>query len=549
MNFRTKLTVVLSTSMLLFAACENQQTEEVRPALPQMQIPNASQLNATLYQRFAEQGVLDWKDMEDEILFGALKESYYILSVGYKRPNMEFTFEEQKAFAYNEPSWQAARTQVVEDIANYMNANEIPLPEQLLLNITPQFANMELFISDIRVLNFVRKHPLVRYAEANFYEPDFSKEVSTEMAAIEEPCLYDIAGEPCFPEEDTPIVPGPSYSCNTEVHLDEGGAGCGYANPETLHSGDFNYIFSGSGTGYAKKSWVLNAIGMTDYAWAQGNAGAGIGVALIDTGISPNQCNLAYPGFNSGGSISTRKIVKKATYGTNPDDICGHGTTMAGLIAAPRTGNNTIVGAAYNCDLYSYRANEDAFINVSSQVASVAAAINDAADNEDINIISMSMGSTFWKSTIAEAIKKAYYNGKIIVCAAGTIDGGLGTVIFPANMAVTVAVTGRKSGTSTVPCDRCFYGDKVDFSVPMQRNWDVSRTAPTLAEWGNNSNYVSGSSSATAITAGVFAVLWAAHPNESSYQIRQRLIRSAENQDHSDEKFGYGNYNVDVAIR
>ena len=550
MNFRTKLTVVLSTSMLLFAACENQQTEEVRPTLPQLQIPNASQLNATLLQRFADQGSLNWQDMEDGLLYSALKESNYVLSIGYKQANHEFTIDQAANFRAGDEAWTQARTLLLSDITDFMGKNGIELPEQLVLNVSPQFANMELYISNPLLLNYVRNHPLVRYAEANFYEVDFNGEAKVaDSYVIEEPCLIGIDGEPCdFDTDPDPISPPSSSNCYTPIHLDDGGLGCGWAFPEELDSRDYTVIPSGTGTGHAKKSWVLDNIGMTSYAWSRGNAGAGIGVALIDTGISPNQCNLAYPKFNSGGSISTRIIEKKKTYGNNVADACGHGTEMAALIAAPRTESGTVTGAAYNCNLYSYKANEDAYINVSSQVNAIAAAIKDAANNSDVRIISISQGSAFDKSAIKEAIEIAYSKGKLIVCAAGTSFARVNGVAFPARMWQTISVTGRETGDTNKACDRCHYGLKVDFSVVMQRRLADGRTAPCIAEWGDNNSYVSGSSSATAITAGALAVIWAAHPYETAQQIRQRLIRSAENQDHSDPKFGYGNYNVHVAI-
>ena len=51
----------------------------------------------------------------------------------------------------------------------------------------------------------------------------------------------------------------------------------------------------------------------------------------------------------------------------SPHDQCGHGTSMAGLAAAPWSNDGNAVGAAYKANLLTIRAVEDVLINTSNE--------------------------------------------------------------------------------------------------------------------------------------------------------------------------------------
>src|SRR5262249_17913136 len=78
-----------------------------------------------------------------------------------------------------------------------------------------------------------------------------------------------------------------------------------------------------------------------------GYPGANAGIAVLDSGTSPdqNQLNGRFT-VGSGRPAATHLTAS----GVNPGDTCGHGTRIAGLAAAPRDGIN-IVGVAWGAPL------------------------------------------------------------------------------------------------------------------------------------------------------------------------------------------------------
>lgn len=246
------------------------------------------------------------------------------------------------------------------------------------------------------------------------------------------------------------------------------------------------------------------------------STGAGVKLMLIDTGVSDQQDNLgnAYnQGNSSGRTIEKRVTLAKAWFWSpaeTPNDGCGHGTAMAGVLAGPRGTDGAAVGVAYNASLVSVRAAADVLLSESREMKGVADAYVLAGNRADVKITSMSLGSPLYNSQVADAIRYAYNRGKLMFCAGGTsFDWSAGWigVTFPANMDEVQAITGIKDNL-TQRCDDCHQGSQIDFVVVMEKA-DNGRHVPTLAMSGNPPSTVGGSSAATATTAGMGALVWA----------------------------------------
>ncbi len=211
---------------------------------------------------------------------------------------------------------------------------------------------------------------------------------------------------------------------------------------------------------------------------------------------------------------------------------------------------NFRAAAAYNCNLKAYRAMTDVVVNGSSEKAGVRDALYDIGNDGTVKIVSMSIGDVSYSSTVADGIYYAYNRGKLIFAAAGTSLSWTNWwgVIFPANMAETVAVTGIKDGTYYERCNTCHSGSAVDFVAVMQRNFDYSRTSLTLALSGNTPAYVGGSSAATATTAGIAALVWATNPSQSRSQVLQRLKNASQFYPSRSSEFGWGIIDAAVAV-
>lgn len=154
------------------------------------------------------------------------------------------------------------------------------------------------------------------------------------------------------------------------------------------------------------------------------STGKGVNVGVIDTGIDythPDLAPLYKGGFNA---IDNSKP---------PLDDQGHGTHVAGTIAAVKDGKG-VVGVAPEINLYSIKVLDS---NGSGKFSWIVAGIEWAVKN-GIKVINMSLGSRYPSEAIKAAVEAAYKAGLVIVCAAGN-DGG--AVNYPAAYPQSIAVS------------------------------------------------------------------------------------------------------------
>ena len=293
------------------------------------------------------------------------------------------------------------------------------------------------------------------------------------------------------------------------------------------------------------------------------SSGEGIKIGLIDVGLSENQDHLTNIGFN-GGESQNRSLEVVSTYpgvssGYNGGD-CAHGTQMAGTIAGPKRGNNTTTGIAFNSDLRSVRGNTSVLLTGKKNKEGVADAILDLANDPDVKIISMSLGTVIKVGIIEDAVKTAYANGKLMFAAAGTTPAFLPKkiVIFPARMSQVYACTGVKSNygygyNGFEACEKCHYAGRfsksVSFAVPMERHKNDKNLSYTLHTSGTQASEVGGSSIATATMAGIAALVWSNNPSDSRNEIVEKLRRASTHGNAADDEFGWGVVDAEAAVQ
>jgi subtilisin family serine protease len=245
-------------------------------------------------------------------------------------------------------------------------------------------------------------------------------------------------------------------------------------------------------------------------------SGAGVTVGSIDTGISFDQAELR--GGFAAGSVPERTVrhLYLTSLGSS-DDACGHGTRMAGVIAAPDDGRG-VMGVAWGANLVNVR-HANGVANVSSGDARASVR---AAGNAGARVVSMAWQSLNWWWQVSDEIRWWHRNrGVLFLAAAGT--SGCNdlipddNVVFPADMAEVVAVTGVSYPQGGVPCG-------------IHRGGDVELTAyldvPTTGRLTGEVTSIGGSSNATAVAAGVAALVWQANPALTRDQVRARLQAS-----------------------
>lgn len=501
MNLKKILMACLAGSLL--ASCAKEQLSA--PETPTQAPLTRTEINDRVQEQILQQqSVFHWDQAEDHLLWSAVVRSDSSVFVGYQPagfPDIRTTIHE---IDIREKSWQTAKNNIINQVLSRLpgtNRKDLVIKEDEVLPV------LLLRIGDAGTLAALRQDPQVRYLEPAAYQPE-------------------------------------------ELSL-RSDSGCDITAASSIPSADYTNISPN-----VKVPWNFYNANIPA-AWNT-STGSGITVAIIDTGTSPNQSKLG-SGFNSGQSQG-RTITRKGTYVSSwwwwaspdgPDDQCGHGTQMAGLIAAPRGSGGATVGVAYNSNLLAIRGTGDVVVNGGNEKDGVKDALVLAGRNSGVKIISMSIGDVFWSDTVADGIYYAYNRGKLIFSAAGTSLSWTSWwgVIFPANMSETVAVTGVKDGSSLNRCNTCHSGSEVDFVAVMQRSNDDSRTSLTLSSSGNTPSRVGGSSAATATTAGIAALVWATNPGQSRTQVLNRMKNASQFYPGRNGEFGWGIIDAAAAVQ
>ncbi len=168
-----------------------------------------------------------------------------------------------------------------------------------------------------------------------------------------------------------------------------------------------------------------------DQVWKDGITGQGVGVALIDSGVA------VVNGLTKSGKVinGVDLSFESQDPGRRFIDTYGHGTHMAGIIAA-RDDNNAAPGHLHNANRYNGIAPDANIINVkvasyngATDVSQVIAGIDwvvDHKDNHNIRVLNLSFGTDgvqdYLIDPLTYAVEVAWHNGIVVVVAAG--NGG-----------------------------------------------------------------------------------------------------------------------------
>jgi serine protease len=287
-------------------------------------------------------------------------------------------------------------------------------------------------------------------------------------------------------------------------------------------------------------------------AWDK-STGAGINVAVIDTGYRPH-ADLSGQILQGYDFISTTTIANdgsgRDTDASDPGDwtpagSCGtgipaadqnsswHGTHVAGTIAAKTNNGLGIAGIAYNARIVPARVLgrcggytsdiADAMVWASGgTVTGVPANANKA------RVLNLSLGGTgACDTTTQNAINSARSRGAVVVVAAGNSNTNA-INSNPANCSgvITVAATNRAGGKASYSN----YGTNVTISAPGGDNGAgilSTLNSGTTTPASDNYAYYMGTSMATPHVAGVVALMLSANPNLTPDDVAAKLKSTA----------------------
>lgn len=237
-------------------------------------------------------------------------------------------------------------------------------------------------------------------------------------------------------------------------------------------------------------------------AWDITTGSPQIVVAVLDTGIDANhedlQGNIDPRGWDFIGNDPL------------PDDESGHGTAMAGLIAAQGNNGKGIIGVAWKCKILPLKVADQ---NGVASFSDLAQAITYAAD-KSVQIISLSLGSPSSSAILQQAVQYAYQKGVVLIGAAGNdmIHRDRYPAAYPE--VLSVASIGPDGDLGLVTN----LSPKTDLAAPGEFLWS---TAP-----GDFYALVEGTSVSAALTSGVAALVLSQNPSLDNRQVYE-ILRQA----------------------
>jgi serine protease AprX len=286
-----------------------------------------------------------------------------------------------------------------------------------------------------------------------------------------------------------------------------------------------------------------------DQAWKDGYTGSGVGVALIDTGVSPVE------GLDGSGQIINGPDLSfdNANSSLRYLDANGHGTFMAGIIAGRDPGATSGKYAGDTSDFLGI-APDSHIVNVkvgsangAVDVSQVLAAIdwvvmhrNDEGFN--IRVLNLSFGTdsrqSYLLDPLAYAAEAAWHEGIVVVAAVGNQGSRSARVADPAIDPYVIAVGASQGSGSTLAV--------APFSSAgnSRRSPDVVAPGTSIVSLGDPGSVIddeygstaevggrfflgSGTSEANAVVSGMAALLVQEHPSATPDQIKALLTSTS----------------------
>ncbi len=287
----------------------------------------------------------------------------------------------------------------------------------------------------------------------------------------------------------------------------------------------------------------LDAVGAST-AYAAGATGRGVMVAVVDTGIDVDHPELAAQIAGGSTNIVTGDPQQV-------DDIDGHGTAVAGIIAARR--NQALShGVAFNARILAVRADAPGTCASSAGCAfdqADVAAATDHAVARGAPVINYSLGgATSVGASLEGALTRAADAGTILVFAAGNENAAEPT--FPARFAADPAAGGLAIAVGAVDAGN----QLTSFSNQAGSARDHYLVAPgahiLAPALGGGAALVSGTSFATPHVSGAAALVLQAAPFLTAEEVVELLLDSATDlgAPGTDPVYGRGLVNLAAAL-
>jgi subtilisin family serine protease len=262
-------------------------------------------------------------------------------------------------------------------------------------------------------------------------------------------------------------------------------------------------------------------------AWEQSTGSSDVVIAVIDAGLDTSHPDLASQLWENPGEIAGNgqdddnngcvddlhgwNIVDDSA---NLSDSTGHGTQVAGVIAAETNNGEGIAGVCWNCHLMVVKVTQSGGVaNYSDIAAGVAYAAQKGAE-----VINLSLGGYADSVTLRTAIEEAAETAVVI---GGAGNDNKTDPFYPAAYDEVLAVAGTTDSDAKVTTSN--YGIWVDVSAPGE-------AIKTTFDGGGYGD-ASGTSMAVPFVSGLAGLLKSKHTDWSPELVQAHIVNTADDID------------------
>ncbi len=290
-----------------------------------------------------------------------------------------------------------------------------------------------------------------------------------------------------------------------------------YADVVTLPTAELNDpMLAGGG------QWAPQRIQAPE-AWKQSD-GRDVIVAVVDSGVDLNHPELRdrlVPGYNFWEDNDT------------PADRCGHGTHVAGIVAASANNGEGIAGISYGAKLMPVKVMADECYGTYSRlIAGILYAVDAGA-----RVVVITSGAYIYSPMLHDAVRYAHDQGALVIAAAG--NDGTDRPFYPAAFDEVVAVAGADQFDGSYY--RTNHGPHIDIAAPA-----VEIISSYWANGQSTYAILSGTSMAAPHVAGTAALALALDPELPLADLVEFLYTGADDRGDpgKDTYYGHGRANA-----
>jgi len=286
---------------------------------------------------------------------------------------------------------------------------------------------------------------------------------------------------------------------------------------------------------------TFDADGSGDFEPGEVRPGEGVVVAVIDTGLDSEHPEIAANVWRNPGEIPDNGIDDDANGFVDdvagwdfvdddgePEDAHGHGSHVAGTIAAVGNNGAGVIGVAPWAKILPLKGLDAGGVG---SIVDLARAVRYGVD-AGADVLSNSWGGSFDSRLLGDAFEYARTLGVISLASAGNSSADVRTAT-PANLDSVIAVAAI--GPDHVKAGFSNFGRGIELSAPgvsvlsLNANGGASVLAEAFPERIVDGDYLwlHGTSMACPHVAGMAAVLLSSRPDDSALDVRGRLRAGA----------------------